>query len=86
MDFEKLCYEFNENKRLLEELQAMQDSIKAQILEIMNGATEYVHGAYKATYKPVTSTRLDTAGIKKDLPDVYLAYSSVSSYNRFIIS
>lgn len=86
MDFEKLCYEFNENKRLLEELQAMQDSIKAQILEIMNGATEYVHGAYKATNKPVTSTRIDTSSLKKALPEVYLDYSITSTYNRFTVS
>ena len=33
--FEKLCNEYRENKRLIEELEAMNDSIKTDILTIM---------------------------------------------------
>lgn len=33
--FEKLCTEYRENKRLIEELTAMNDSIKADIIAIM---------------------------------------------------
>ena len=33
--FEKLCNEYRENKRLIEELEAMNDSIKTDILAIM---------------------------------------------------
>lgn len=86
MDFNKLCTEFLENKRLLEELQAMQEDLKAQILAIMGDATEYTSDVFKACNKPVTSTRIDSTSLKKALPDVYLDYSITSTYNRFTIS
>ena len=33
--FETLCNEYRENKRMIEELEAMNDSLKADILAIM---------------------------------------------------
>ena len=36
--FETLCNEYRENKRLIEELEAENDSLKAAIITIMGGA------------------------------------------------
>ena len=35
--FEKLCNEYRENKRLIEELEAANDSLKTDILTLMDG-------------------------------------------------
>mgnify|MGYP000999939492 CR=1 FL=1 len=49
--FETLCNEYRENKRLIEELEAMNDSIKTDILAIMGDRETVTEGASKATYK-----------------------------------
>lgn len=83
--FEKLCNEYRENKRLIEELEAMNDSIKADILLIMGDAETMTEGAAKATSKTVTSSRLDSSAIKKELPEVFQQYSKETSYKRFTV-
>lgn len=67
-NFENLCTEYRENKRLIEELQAMNDSIKAAILAIMGDRETVIEGASKATNKTVTSSRFDSSGFKKEYP------------------
>lgn len=37
-DFEKRINEYRENKRLIEELEAMNDAVKAEIIDMMHGA------------------------------------------------
>jgi predicted phage-related endonuclease len=83
--FEKLCNEYRENKRLIEELEAMNDSIKANILLIMGDAETMTEGAAKATFKTVISSRLDSSAIKKELPEVFQQYSKETSYKRFTV-
>lgn len=83
--FEKLCNEYRENKRLIEELEAMNDSIKADILLIMGDAETMTEGAAKVTFKTVTSSRLDSSAIKKELPEVFQQYSKETSYKRFTV-
>ena len=58
--FESLCNEYRENKRLIEELQAMNDSIKLDILAIMGNDETHVEGAAKATNKTVVSIQADS--------------------------
>lgn len=65
--------ELQELKRMREELDAAiesaQDKIKAAL-----GATETAtYGPYKVTYKPVTSTRLDTTAVRNAFPAEALA-------------
>ena len=83
--FESLCNEYRENKRLIEELEAINDSIKADILLIMGDAETMTEGAAKATVKTVTSSRLDSSAIKKELPEVFQQYSKETSYKRFCV-
>lgn len=83
--FEKLCNEYRENKRLIEELEAMNDSIKADILAIMGDRETVTEGAAKATYKPVTSSRFDSTGFKKEYPELFTEYSKETSYKRFCV-
>ena len=83
--FNELCREYRENKRLIEELEAMQDAIKSDILNIMDGRDILIDGADKVTYKAVESRRLDSARLKKEDPGLYDKYSTVQSYKRFSI-
>lgn len=83
--FEKLCNEYRENKRLIEELEAMNDSIKADILAIMGDRETVTEGAAKATNKSVTSSRFDSTGFKKVYPDLFTEYSTPTTYKRFTV-
>ena len=83
--FETLCNEYRENKRLMEELEAMNDSIKADILAIMGERETVTEGAAKATNKTVTSSRFDSTGFKKSHPALYTQYSTETSYKRFTV-
>lgn len=77
-----------ELKRMREELDAEiaanEDLIKAE----MNKTENYtiIGDDYKVTWNPVTSTRLDTAAFKKDLPDLFDRYSKTSTTRRFNIA
>ena len=83
--FETLCNEYRENKRLIEELEAMNDSIKADVLAIMGERETVTEGAAKATNKTVTSSRFDSTGFKKSHPALYTQYSTQTSYKRFTV-
>ena len=83
--FESLCDEYRENKRLIEELQAMNDSIKLDILTIMGNDETHVEGAAKATNKTVVSTRFDSTEFKKEYPELFMEYSKETSYKRFCV-
>lgn len=84
-NFENLCTEYRENKRLIEELQAMNDSIKAAILAIMGDRETVIEGASKATNKTVTSSRFDSSGFKKEHPELFTEYSTPTTYKRFTV-
>lgn len=83
--FEKLCNEYRENKRMIEELTAINDGLKADIIGLMGGAETYTEGAAKASNKLVVSARFDSTGFKRDFPDIYCKYSRETAYNRFTV-
>ena len=83
--FEKLCNEYRENKRLIEELEAMNDIIKGDIIAIMGDREKVAEGATKAILKTVTSSRLDAKALKAERPDIVDAYSTETSYKRFTV-
>ena len=83
--FEEKVNAYRENKRLIEELEAMNDAIKAEIIDMMHGAPEVVAGACKVMYKDVQSVRLDSKLLKTLHPDVYAECSSKTSYKRFSV-
>lgn len=69
-------------EELTAEIEAAQDEIKA----IMGTEEVLLSGPYKVTWKPVTTTRLDTAALKKDLPDVAARYSKTTTTRRFTVN
>ena len=83
--FESLCNEYRENKRLIEELQSLNDSIKSDILAIMGNDETHIEGAAKATNKTIVSSRFDSTGFKKVYPELFTEYSRETSYKRFCV-
>nr|DAT45256.1 MAG TPA: Exonuclease [Caudoviricetes sp.] len=84
-NFEKLCDEYRENKRLIEELEDYNDTIRAQILELMGDNDTMIQGAAKATYKTVVSDRFNSKLFKEERPDMYKAYCSEMTVKRFTV-
>lgn len=75
-------------KRLIEEAEAeiagIEDEIKAQMTEL--DTDELRGGNCKVTWKQVSTTRIDSKSLKKELPDIAAKYSSTSTYRRFLIA
>lgn len=78
--------ELQELKRMREELEAeitaLEDAIKAD----MGEREELTAGAYKVTWKPVASRRIDTAAMKKALPEVCERFMKETVVRRFCVN
>ena len=85
MDINKLFAELAQYNRLAEETAAIIDGLKDTIKAYMteNGIDTLSGDEHKATYKSVTSSRIDTTAIKNDLPEVAARYSKTTTSKRF---
>ena len=71
--------------RIMEEASATVDSLKDEIKRYMEEhETDILIGnEHKATYKAVTSNRLDSTALKNDLPDIAARYTKTTETKRF---
>lgn len=85
MNINEIMKELAQYKRLQDETAAMieglTDKIKAYMAE--NQLETLTGDEHKATYKTVTSTRIDTAALKKAMPEVATAYTKTIETRRF---
>lgn len=85
-ELEAKAREIKEWQRLAEEaaetVTALQDEIKA----LMTDTDTLTAGAFRITWKPVTSSRIDTAAIKKELPDLAERFTKTTTTRRFVIA
>ena len=80
--------ELRELKRLVSDanelIDSLQDDIKAEMtaqgVDTLSGAD------WKATWKAVTQTKLDTTALKKALPELAEKFSKKSTYKRFVLA
>nr|DAU79773.1 MAG TPA: Exonuclease [Caudoviricetes sp.] len=84
-DINDIMKELAEYIRMQEEAAAMVESLKDQLKERMTAAgVESLAGSeHKATYKAVTSSRVDTTRLKKDLPEIAARYTKTTTARRF---
>lgn len=76
-----------ELQRMAEELDAEIEATKDAIKAEMNGEDEMIAGPFKVTNKLVTSSRIDSAGLKKVLSEEMIAkYTKVTSFRRFCVN
>ena len=69
---------------LTAEIEAIQDEIKAHMAA--EETDTLTAGPYKVSWKTVTSTRIDTAALRKDLPEIWQEYGKTSTTKRFNIA
>ena len=85
-ELESKCRELRQLQNLIaeaeQEMEAIKDSIKAQ----MGDAEELRAGEYKVTWKAVTASRLDTAALKKALPEVAERFTKTTTSRRFCVA
>lgn len=85
-ELETKCRELRQLQVLIEEAQAEAEAIKDAIKAHMGDSDTAYAGEYKITWKPVTSSRIDTAALKKALPDVAQAFTRSVETRRFSIA
>lgn len=85
MDINALMAELAQYIRLQEDAAAMVEALKDQIKAKMTaaGVDTLVGVEHKATYKAVTSSRVDTTALKKDMPDIAARYTKTTETRLF---
>ena len=78
--------ELRQLQALIEEATQEAETIKDAIKAHMGDSEELRAGEYKVTWKPVTSARIDTAALKKALPDVAQAFTRETTSRRFVVA
>lgn len=81
-------HELRELRRMADELAAaidtIQDAIKAETtaagVDVLTGSD------WKAIWKPITSSRIDTTALKKALPDLAAQFTKTSTVRRFSVA
>lgn len=80
--------ELRELRRMADELAGEIESITDSIKTHMDAeGVDTISGTdWKVTYKAVTSSRIDTAALKKALPDVVERFTRTTTARRFCIA
>lgn len=78
--------ELAEYTRLSEEIAATVDNLKDILKRQMEAAgVDTLTGTeHKASYKAVTSSRIDTTALKKERPEIAQAYTKTTNTRRFV--
>jgi predicted phage-related endonuclease len=81
-----LMREIAEYTRMVEEVAATLDSLKDILKKHMeeNGLDSIAGSEHKASYKAVTSSRIDTTALKRDLPEIAAKYTKTTNTRRFL--
>lgn len=69
---------------LAAEIEAVQDSIKSQM--DAQGVDTLAGADWKVTWRPVTSTRLDSSALKKELQEIAARFMKQTTTRRFVLA
>lgn len=85
MNINAIMAELAQYIRMQEEAAAMVESLKDQLKAQMQaaGVDTLAGDEHKATYKAVTSSRVDTTALKRDLPEIAAQYTKTTTARRF---
>lgn len=84
-ELEKKVRELRQLQSLIEEAQAEAEAIKDQIKAHMGQAEELRAGEYKITWKPVTSSRLDSKALRAAAPELVERFTKTTTARRFCV-
>lgn len=81
-----LMREIAEYSRMAEEIGATLDSLKDSLKKYMdeNGLDSIAGNEHKASYKAVTSSRIDTTALKRNIPEIAAKYTKTTETRRFL--
>ncbi len=85
-EIESKARQLREMQAIIEEAQAEAEALKDEIKAAMGDVEEIRAGEYEITWKSVTSSRLDTAALKKAMPDVAAAFTRQTTIRRFTVA
>ena len=85
-EMEAKARELRQLQALIEEAQAEAEALKDAIKAAMGDSESIQAGEYKITWKAVTSSRIDTAALKKALPDVAERFTKETTTRRFCVA
>ena len=83
---EAKVHELMELKRMKEELDSEIVQIEDEIKAVMGNEEMLVAGAYKVSWKSVTSSRLDSTALKKALQDIAERFMKSTTTRRFCVN
>ena len=75
-----------EMQRMAEDAQAEAEALKDEIKAYMGDSEELRAGEYRITWKAVKASRIDTAALRKALPDVAQAFTRETVTRRFCVA
>lgn len=85
-ELEAKVHELRQLQSLIDEAQAEAEAIRDEIKAHMGETEEIRAGEYKVTWKAVTSTRLDTAALRKAAPDLVERFTKKATTRRFCVA
>ena len=85
-NMESKVKELMELRRMKEELEAEIAAAEDEIKQVMGEEETLFAGAYKVLWKPVTTTRFDSARFKKDHAELAEAYTKTTTCRRFTVN
>ena len=85
-EIESNVRELRQLQALIEEAQAEAEGIKDAIKAAMGDSEELRAGEYRITWKLVQAARLDTAALRKALPDVAERFTRTTTTRRFCVA
>lgn len=87
-ELESKCRELRQIQNLIaeaeQEAEAIKDGIKAQLTA--QGVDELQAGEYRVTWKPVSTTHIDTKAFQQAFPDVAQAFAKTTITRRFCVA
>lgn len=85
-EIEAKARELRQLQQLIEEAQAEAEAIRDQIKAHMGEAEELRAGEYKITWKPVTSSKLDSKALKAAAPELVERFTKTTTTRRFCVA
>ena len=85
-NLDAIMQELAQYTRMAEEIAATVDSLKDILKKHMeeNGLEVLTGNEHKASYKAVTSSRIDTTALKRDMPEIAARYTKTTETRRFL--
>ena len=85
-NMESKIKELMELKRMKEEIEAEIAAAEDEIKGVMGDEETLLAGAFKVSWKTITSSRLDSTALKKALPEIAAKFTKTTTARRFSIN